>query len=280
LEKTAQYEQLWALSEDLDLEESFAEEFAECDRLVASQKSAKQAWYQRPPVWAAACCLLVLSSLLITYQLKPTRYTTSIGEQRLVVLEDGTRVSLNTNTELTFKNGAIRKIVLIKGEGYFDVAHDPKHPFVVETPAGTARAVGTEYSVRLNNDTTLVTVIEGLVAVAGTNTISHTSKLGAGESISLLSDGTPTQVEQVDTTEIRYWREGKVYFKNKRLDTSVAEFNRYLDRKLVIGNRELNELHIGGVFQINDVDGFLFALDELFDIETIESPNAIVLMRK
>jgi transmembrane sensor len=151
----------------------------------------------------------------------------------------------------------------------------------VEAPGGRAQALGTEFSIRLNNAAATVTVIEGLVAVTGTGgETARSPQLQAGESLTLLHDGTLTPIETADIAPIRYWREGKIYFNNQRLDTSVAEFNRYLERKLVIGNRELNDLHIGGVFQAGDLDAFLFALEQAFDIEAVESPNAIVLVHR
>ncbi|WP_428623587.1 hypothetical protein [Sedimenticola sp.] len=91
----------------------------------------------------------------------------------------------------------------------------------------------------------------------------------------------PTQIDvRICVTHVFQTSEGKIYLKNQRLDTSVAEFNRYLDRKLVVGNQELNDLRVGGVFEIGDVDAFLFAIGEVFDIEAIETDNAIILVKR
>lgn len=279
LTTAAEYEMLWAKSSQLELDDDLSQVLLDCEESIAAETQPHTARNRLLPVSIAACCLVAIVALF-SYQAMPSGYSTQIGEQRVVVLEDGTRVTLNTDTKIDVKLGAVRLVRLIKGEGYFDVAHDIERPFIVETSAGRTQALGTEFSVRINNDSTMVTVVEGSVSVTGANAAAKIPTLSPGESVTLLSDGTPTPKETVDTTAIRYWREGKVYFEDERLDNSVTEFNRYLDRKLIISTKELNDLRIGGIFQASDVDAFLFALGEAYDVEAITSPNAIILVKR
>jgi transmembrane sensor len=93
-------------------------------------------------------------------------YTTQIGEQRIEQLPDGSSVQLNTasHVEIDFSAG-LRKVRLIKGEAHFKVAHDKNRPFEVFAGNGMVRAVGTAFSVYLDNQKVEVTVTEGRVEV-------------------------------------------------------------------------------------------------------------------
>ena len=114
------------------------------------------------------------TSLWVNQQFTPVHqiYSTALGEQRLAELPDGSTLQLNTNTqvEVDFSKG-LRKIRLLKGEAHFDVAHNPSRPFEVYAGDGMVKAVGTAFSVYLNNHDVEVTVTEGRVELASVTPI-------------------------------------------------------------------------------------------------------------
>ena len=94
-------------------------------------------------------------------------YETRIGEQNTITLVDGSVIQLNTDSQIQVNYlGNQRNIVLTAGEAHFDVAKDPQRPFVVSAGEGMVRAVGTAFSVRLDQQAVKVIVTEGKVALA------------------------------------------------------------------------------------------------------------------
>ena len=93
-------------------------------------------------------------------------YHTAVGEQRMVTLEDGSTIQLNTDTavNVTFSDDN-RDIRLLQGEAAFTVARDPDRPFTVRSDSLYAHALGTIFSVRLQENRNSVTVLEHAVQV-------------------------------------------------------------------------------------------------------------------
>src|SRR5690606_6030511 len=92
-------------------------------------------------------------------QSQPEEYITYVGEQRLVQLEDGSQVRLNTNTRIQVSySRQTRRIDLLQGEAYFDVSKDPQRPFEVIANHSIVRALGTEFNVSLLNSAVAVDV--------------------------------------------------------------------------------------------------------------------------
>jgi transmembrane sensor len=93
-------------------------------------------------------------------------YTTGIGEQRIVRLDDGTRLSLNSGTRVRIAyDNSERRVELERGEAYFEVAHNPARPFIVTAGNHQVTALGTVFVVRYEAAQTAVTLLEGKVAV-------------------------------------------------------------------------------------------------------------------
>ena len=79
---------------------------------------------------------------------RPT-YRTALGEQRLVTLADGSRLRLNTDSAVRVRLGSgLRRVELLRGEAFFEVAHDAARPFIVSADGARVRAVGTKFDVR------------------------------------------------------------------------------------------------------------------------------------
>lgn len=120
--------------------------------------------------WAIAAAVLLICGIgtFGVYQVWFAGvYKTDVGEQRIVRLEDGTRVSLNSDTrvEVWFANTQ-RHVRLERGEAYFEVAHNPQRPFIVTAGNHDVTAVGTAFMVRYDDGNTAVTLVEGKVTVS------------------------------------------------------------------------------------------------------------------
>jgi transmembrane sensor len=96
-----------------------------------------------------------------------TAFTTGVGEQRMITLQDGSRIYLNSDTRLTVRLDKNRRLVrLAGGEALFDVAKNPSRPFIVDAGEMQVRAVGTEFVVRRDPHELAVTLVEGTVRIA------------------------------------------------------------------------------------------------------------------
>jgi transmembrane sensor len=252
---------------------------------------------------ARVAAILTTLALIVgwsAYQLIPhaAHYQTQIGEQRSVVLAEGSMVVLNTNSELSVElSPEKRSIDLQRGEAQFEVARDPVRPFVVTTPQAIIRAVGTVFNVHITPRGTVVCVMEGKVIVtqrggaADTRVVAAQSKGAAAAGVSLsLTAGTQALVSDTGQLEqgpeesfarARGWMKQQIAFQEEPLADVVAEFNRYHKRPLQIADPELATYEINGTFDAYDYNSLLDYLERYEGVKVDRhSPHAIVLRRK
>ena len=107
-------------------------------------------------------------------------YATAVGEQRSIILDDGSSVELNSNSSVKVRfTKAERLVDLVQGQALFTVAKNPSRPFVVATGDTHVRAVGTRFDVYRKATGTVVTVVEGRVAVAAPAVIRDSEALSS-----------------------------------------------------------------------------------------------------
>lgn len=213
-----------------------------------------------------------------------TRYTSSVGELKKLVLADGSVITMNTRTELVVRyTGEHRDIRLVHGEALFAVAHDPKRPFTVRVGEWTAVAVGTAFAVRqLDEPTTDVTVTEGVVQlVPADKSISAARRLSANQQAVIGANGA-VEVGQVSDSLIQQrlaWRTRLVVFTGEPLRVALAEMNRYTHSQIVVGDPELGERHIVGVFSTADAQTFVSAMTATLGVEAVGRGDVVLLRR-
>lgn len=142
-------------------------------------------WRRRGVLAAGAA--LAAAAVGGLYFTMPERVRTAVGEQRIIRLEDGSRVHVNTGSSLRIAfSGEARRVVLEQGEAFFTVTPDPGRPFIVAAGDAEIRALGTRFLVR-REDTVHVALAEGSVAVS----LGDESRqvLEAGQALSVSGDG-------------------------------------------------------------------------------------------
>ena len=123
-------------------------------------------------------------------------YTTGIGEQRIVRLDDGTRLSLNSGTRVRIAyDDSERRVELERGEAYFEVAHNPARPFIVTAGNHQVTALGTVFVVRYEAAQTAVTLLEGKVAVLP---VPDSAPLTRNSAVTNLEDANGTRSARVN----------------------------------------------------------------------------------
>lgn len=166
--------------------------------------------------------------------------STSAGRTAEVELPDGTIVWLNANSQLTFPDrfvGADRR-VSVKGEAYFKVAHDKKHPFIVSTGKMETKVLGTEFDVNTNyGNSQCVTLVKGSVEVSAVDG-NASRRICPGEN-AMLSPDASFAVKAVDTKTFCAWKDGNFYFDNATLWDIAQELGRWYNVSVVFNNPKL-----------------------------------------
>lgn len=203
---------------------------------------------------------------------------TGVGERRQVVLEDGSRLQLNSNSAVDVKfDGHQRVIELLQGELWVDVAKDAQRPFVVRTDQGTATALGTRYLVkRAENGTTLVTVIESTVAVKGDT--SEGVKVAAGQRL-ILDHGQAQAPQAIGNSDPDAWTRGLLKVNDQPLDEVLQSLASYRHGLVRFDPQALKNLRVSGVFKLDDTTAALATLADNLPIQVEYFTDLLVVVK-
>jgi transmembrane sensor len=254
---------------------------------------------------ALACMLTVFAVGIVWFQYVGV-VATAVGEQRQLVLEDGTRVFLNTDTRIVVKyDEHARRVELRRGEALFNVAKRSDWPFIVAAGDREVKALGTSFVVRKDAERLAVTLVEGSVLVSPVaSAVSGTApaiegpgeaaqvpsepsaqndngkfKLTPGQRLTFSNDA-PTRLDTPSVERTTAWRRGQVILDDTPLQSAAAEMNRYNHVKLVVEEPEAAALLINGLFQAGDSVQFANAVAHAYGLTIVERGDQIVLSGK
>lgn len=225
-----------------------------------------------PALKSAIIALLVVSSgaaLVYGYRAYVgTTYATEIGEQRLVRLEDGSRVRLDTDSQVRVRlTRGERRLDLMRGQAFFEVAHEPGRPFVVRAGDTSVRALGTRFEVSRANEDVQVTLVDGKVLVS--------AKFANGPGVWTLAPGGQVTVSEnsasppirVDTAAATSWTTGRLVFQSQPLQSAIDEVNRYSKTKIALDDERLRLTPVSGSFESGDTEAFVSAIKDLYNLK-------------
>ena len=169
------------------------------------------------------------------------------GSSYELLLPDGSKVWLNASSSLRFPtrfNGAERRVYLT-GEAYFQVAKNPKMPFIAQTGNTTVKALGTEFNINSDQFSNLkATLTEGSVMVSA---LGQSVKLIPGKQAIVRKAEKNIQVRDADLEQTTAWKDGYFYFKNDRLENIMNEISNWYDVELSYEGVVPNELYTGSI---------------------------------
>jgi transmembrane sensor len=200
-------------------------------------------------------------TLGIVLQLGGRQFSTSLGETRVVSLEDGSVITLNTASRVVVKyTDERRHVELLQGEALFDVAKNPTRPFVVAASDTEVRAVGTSFTIKWLHDKPMqVLVREGLVEVKRTRMPGAPIVRVAANSRVVAPEHSDTATHPVPPAEVSRelaWRVGRIAFQGETLQEAAEMFARYSETRIVIDDPRIANETITGLFVSNDPVGF------------------------
>lgn len=206
---------------------------------------------------------------VVVYLRSGSTYATEIGEQRTVVLEDGTRVKLDTDTEIRVSmSDDLRRVRLRKGRAHFDVAEDPARPFEVIAGAQSLTASRAHFDVSRDGVVVAVLLEDGPVSIKPEDEAagSPTSRVVAPGQRLVFADEKIVRDERPDMTRAIAWRDGRLAFFEDSVSAAVAEMNRYTRRPIVILDSQVGEMRISGNYSVGDAEAFARSLSLLLPV--------------
>jgi transmembrane sensor len=210
----------------------------------------------------------------------PVTYTAQLGQRPVLRLSDGTRIQLNTDTQVqTNVTRAARTVTLERGEAYFEVVHDEKRPFVVYAGNRRITDLGTKFSVRRDGDDVKVVVTEGKVRVEILDApVSAAPVIAVGGNV-VVAKADETLVASKSLKEMEddlSWRAGMLTFDQETLADAAAQFNRYNRRRIVVEGRA-RDIRIGGSFRADNIDVFAQLVRNALGLKVTQDADQIVI---
>jgi transmembrane sensor len=250
---------------------------------------------------AVAAAIILSVVLWPVFQDQSQYYQTVKSEQRLITLEDGSRLHLNTASAVSVNfESELREITLSQGEGVFDVEHDSVRPFVVRAGSTRVISLGTRFSVEHRGMNEIeVTVLEGRVAIVPDNvsqkkvlehysdpdvklleevrTLPESLILGPDQQVTIRIDGIAEQIHQVIAANEMAWLEGKLVFNETPLREVAHELSRYVPGQIRVAN-EVPDHPVTGIIQIRSTETMLDLLSQVVPITPVKQSASVTVL--
>jgi transmembrane sensor len=285
--------------------------FSSSERGSVSGRHTRARWFA-----VAASVVTVAAVGLLWQHAFHGVYSTGFGEQHSLVLADGSTIELNSHSRIRVRyTKDERHIELLEGQALFHVARNGSRPFIVQSQDAQVRAIGTQFDVYHKETGTVVTVVEGRVAVIPVATASrpgvgvdmatsvtqpaaeirareHGDKpsqgselfLDAGEQITVgagrAANAAPSRLDPANIEAATAWTQHRLIFHGVALSDVVNEFNRYSERQMIITDPAIAAIQISGSFSSSDPTDLLRFLRVVGGYEVREAASSITISRK
>jgi transmembrane sensor len=236
---------------------------------------------RRPRTWlavAASVTLLALAGYFFfaqdaatpnvqtTTTVKSLTRTTARGQKTTVELPDGTRVMLNANSKLLYPEaftGGTREVTL-EGEGYFEVTHDPAHPFMVHSANTSTRVLGTAFNVRAAAAGVTVTLVEGKVDV----TAGRGSQVLKPSQQAVVNAGsTDIATTVVDVNKYIGWKNNTLVFDHITVAEALEQMENWYNVDIAINNPALGKCFVTARYENESLENVLNSFRFMLNID-------------
>lgn len=210
-----------------------------------------------------------------------TRVSTAVGEFRRVRLPDSSLLDLNTDTSVSWRfNEHVRDLRIEQGEIALELATGA--PVTLVVAIATLSLSPGSFNARLVDGRVGLTVLQGrATASVVRDGVSRTAVVESGQSAEWGAGLARIQLTTAAARERRTaWRNGNVVFDGDTLAAAVAEYNRYLSRKIVVADPVLATMRVGGRFGTSDPTAFLHAVSVALNAEIRSDAGSIQIVRK
>ncbi len=209
----------------------------------------------------------------------------AFGEQSVFTLEDGTQVTLDAGSSLSYpeKFRGNSRDVFLNGEGYFEVSHDPENPFVVHADNAEIEVLGTEFNVRAwhRHGQIKVAVIEGKVSLnASESSIKEAVVITEGEMSTLSQNGKPSKPQRVDVEKHIAWLNYEMEFNSVQLSEVLYQMERWYNIEINADDPKIQNLKITMLLTKRSIRDNLEFISTLANLDYTLSGNTVNLRKK
>ena len=210
------------------------------------------------------------------------------GGQHQIILQDGSKVWLNASSSIKFPvsfDEADKRMVVLSGQAYFEVAKNKAKPFIVKTNRQTVEVLGTHFDVNAYADEPSVktTLLEGAVSVSP---LAKEDKKGAHPASRMLKpnqqsvlSGEELSVIPVETSDVVAWKEGKFMFNNETLESIMKKVSRWYNIEVRYANEDLKKnTYWGTISRTEKISKLLKMLETTGDIHFRIEGNVVTAM--
>lgn len=219
--------------------------------------------------------------------------STDVGERRVTMLEDGSRVALDARTRVMVRlEDDVRHLEMLEGRALFEVSKDVDRPFEVRAGDHLVVATGTAFSVEIIEEEVRVVLYEGSVEVRALHRAAHALDTGRarpapplvlqpGYELTMPVTGLIREpMHRVDLERAAAWDDGQMVVDEERLELVAARMSRYSRTRLRMGDAKAAQLPISGVFNKGDMAALIEAVTALHPLTATQEEGAIVLRTK
>jgi transmembrane sensor len=246
---------------------------------IGGDEAAAGPMLDRRRMLAAAAVGVLAVGGYAYYDRLPRRYATDIGQQSLVRLEDGSRITVDGATTVRLRlDKTSRTVWLDSGRASFQVAHDPSRPFSVHVRDKIVVAVGTGFSVERLQGQVRANLHSGRIDVVDRSSAGGTGRyrlLNAGDRF-IAHEGSAPIITHDNSDDDRAWTKGVLDFDNEALPVTVERMNRYSTVQVVLAPG-LEDDKVSGVFKVGETEKFVAAACELLNLHAEQVGNTIRL---
>jgi transmembrane sensor len=249
---------------------------------LLSPQAARKLW-----MWRAAAMLMVALSVSLIFFLNQSRKNPETelvavlsGDAPLTdTLPDGTVVYLNAHSRLEYPKAfaAGERVVALDGEGFFEVAHDPAHPFRIHAGDADVRVLGTTFNLSTRGARVRVAVQTGRVELSAADSLPQQPRakvlLTAGMAGSYDPQRKVVTQEDGEVENDQFWRTRKLIFRDAPMQRVVAQLNAVLEDSIALTNPALGNCHLSTSFDRPSIDSVIAVITETFDLKVTVNGN-------
>lgn len=206
-------------------------------------------------------------------------HTTTRGQKADIVLPDGTKVKLNSNSHFTYPEkfqGNTREVVL-DGEAYFEVTHDASKPFIVHTNNAATKVLGTSFNVNANTEVVTVTLVEGKVNVS---TPTGNATLLPSQQASITSGSRDIVTRKVDVTEYTAWVNNRLIFDNMRLEDAFAVLENWYNVDISVSSEAIKNCVITAKYENESLENVLNSFQFMLKMDYTINKHVVTINGK
>lgn len=250
---------------------------------LANKEKPLEQW-NRQSFWLKIAAVLILISIglwlpfsVFINPMNATLTISSLNEVRTDTLPDGSIITLNKNTAVSYPKRfakSKREVHLKEGEAFFTVVPNQAKPFIIDVNNIEVKVLGTSFNIKVEKNRTELIVESGLVEVSQKNQIVH---VGKDERIEI--DKTTGRFEKLINTDqlYKYYRNNTFIADNTPLWRLVEILNEAYDAHIIIDESSLKNVPINTTFESQSIDEILSIICETLTIKADRKGNQIIL---